>query len=110
MRHPVSVSTIGLVLVFAMSGCQPVDREAQLVDFATTCQVAYGFTVGTDGFSQCMMQLDQNARSDADARRQRLAAAMQSAGDGFNRAAAQNQRVNCTHTPGYGGIVNTSCY
>ena len=110
MRLSLLAVAVGMVGALFLPACQPVDRQAQLEEFATSCQVVYGFRTGTDGFAQCMMVQDQMARESAELNRARIAAAMQSAGDSFTRAGAQNRRMNCTHTPGFGGTVNTSCF
>jgi hypothetical protein len=98
------------LLTVGATGCTQVDRETQLQEFAKTCQVEYGFKIETPQFSQCMMALDQQSRADADRRRMAAAAALQGVSNSYNNAANSYRPVNCTHTPAYGGAVNTRCY
>lgn len=98
------------LLTAIATGCTQVDRETQLQEFAKACQVDYGIKAGTPQFSECMMTLDQQSRADADRRRMAAAAALQGVSNSYNNAANSYRPLNCTHTPGYGGTVNTRCY
>lgn len=108
-----------LLLGVSLTGCateQPA-TGAQLEKLAATCR-GYGLQSGTEAFSNCLYQLDQQRMANAYNRRMAAAAALGNAGAQMQANAAQTYRpaVRCTSTPSSSWVggpvsqVRTTCY
>jgi hypothetical protein len=111
-------SAVAALSLLALSGCiaeQPATGDT-LAKIDNQCK-AYGFKPGTDQFSGCILQLDQNRIASNRQARTALGQAMSDTGAQMQQNAANQQMINaanrplnCTSTPSYGGAVRTSCY
>lgn len=91
MRYLLLLAALGV----AVSACQSEQPAtgATAAKLGATC-AGYGFKPGTDSYSACVFQLDQNRIAENYNRRMRVAAALSAAG-----AASQPPRpVTCTRT------------
>lgn len=108
------------VLAIAISGCQ--SKPIQQMSYAETKALALelhkrcaaeGAPQGSPEFDACMQQEVNREvatrQANADARR-RLGDGLAAAGANMQRNAAAHRPINCTSTPGMGGVVNTNCY
>jgi hypothetical protein len=68
---------------------------------------AYGFKAGTDAFSACILQLDQQRMANARDRRMAVAASMQQMG--ANMQANARRQSNCTYNR-IGNSIQQYCY
>jgi len=103
---------------FALTACvseQPATGETA-AKLADSCK-NYGFRPGSDAYSACLLQLDQNRISENRRKRLAFAQALSDTGEQMQANARANQisnsmnrPINCTSRPTYGGVVNTSCY
>jgi hypothetical protein len=101
--------TLGALAALAMlSGCvaeQPA-KGAALTELQASCE-AYGFKAGTDAFSTCILQLDQQRMANARDKRMAVAASLQQMGAGMQANASRQS--NCTYRR-YGNIIQQDCY
>lgn len=82
----------------------PVTRLDLLASYSDTCRKDYGFAAGSPALSQCVMQMDANAKQAAVQKRQAVGAALQNMGNGMRR----NAGVSCTSTT-YGATTYANC-
>lgn len=116
---------LGVVAAAMLAGCEkPIEemgyaeRRELAGEILDRC-AALGLKPNTPEMSQCMqveVQKETATRRANVVRRQNAGIAMQ---QHFERqqiitqnqqAIAQSRQLNCTHTPGYNGAVNTRCY
>jgi hypothetical protein len=107
MRWAIILASTG----FLLAGCQSEQPATgkDLAQLNASCE-AYGFKKGTDAYSNCVLQLDQQRIATNRQRRMAIADAFSEAGENMSASAAANRPVNCTSRPGYGGTVQTTCY
>ncbi|MDF3904702.1 hypothetical protein [Paracoccus sp. AS002] len=110
---------LGVVAAAVMAGCddKPVEalgyaERVEIVDKIIKKCEALGIPRNSPEMQQCGMaeiQAEETRRSSSRLARQNFGIAMQQASQNYQRS-MQSRRMNCTHTPGYGGSVSTSCY
>lgn len=115
-----SLALATLLAVTVLTGCvteQPANA-VQAAKLGDTCTTTYGFSPGTDGYRQCVFQLDQQRIASNRQKRIAIGQAFSDAGDQMQAnarhqqaIAAANRPVNCTSRQSYsGGQVYTTCY
>jgi hypothetical protein len=91
----------------ALSGCNSGPATVtEIAAIQRQCDV-YGFRPGTDAYSSCMLQLDQNRIASATERRRAFGRALQQTG--ADMQAQQNRRISCTSST-FGTRTTTNCY
>lgn len=80
-----------------------------LAQIGSVCQHAYGFKPGTDGYSQCVFQIDQNRIASNREQLHRISKSLSDTGDSMMQSATANRPRMCTSTPLAGGGFMTSC-
>lgn len=109
-----------LLAVAPLTGCvteQPANA-GQAAKLGDTCTTTYGFSPGTDGYRQCVFQLDQQRIASNRQKRIAIGQAFSDAGDQMQANARQqqaiaatNRPINCTSRQSYAGAqVYTTCY
>ncbi|KKB77317.1 hypothetical protein VW29_18305 [Devosia limi DSM 17137] len=89
-----------------LAGCQTTSPEERLANQNATC-AGYGFKPGTDGFANCMMQMDRDEQADYRRRQQELSDSMYD----MNRSMRMNRPVICnTVESPTGASTTTTCF
>lgn len=109
---------LAVLAVFAVAGCvsKPIEemdykeRQALADDILSRC-IEAGAKPNSRDMAIC---IDAEVQSE-DARRKNNVLRRQAAGAALANYGAAMQRnsqrgMYCTHSPGYGGVVNTNCY
>jgi hypothetical protein len=97
-----------LAALTMLSGCvaeQPA-KGAALTELQASCET-YGFKAGTDGFSMCILQLDQQRMANARDRRMAVADSLQQTGASMQANA--RRQSNCTYNQ-IGNSIQQYCY
>ena len=110
-----------VLLIAAVSGLAACEKPVEQMGYAERVQLveqiiqrceALGIPRNSPQMQQCgdaEIEKEVTTRNANVAARRNAGLAMTQASANYNRSMAA-QRMNCTHTPGYGGSVTTSCY
>ena len=98
------VLLVGVSVILA--GCQTTSPEVLLANQNAAC-AGYGFKPGTDGFANCMMQMDRDEQADYRRRQQELSDSMYD----MNRSMRMNRPVICNTVESAAGTsATTTCF